>query len=156
MDIVRAPDNSCVGERSRTSEGSRGDRRSRAHARYRDRGRRGFARCEDNPTDNVISLVRGHVDLKNGIATLTEHSFAVPGADAAMHGTYNVPNEKIEFHGTMKMEAKFSQSTSGIKSLLAKVLDPFFNKKRGSIVPVVVNGTYHDPHFGIDLNPLNK
>ena len=111
---------------------------------------------KNNPAENVVSRASGHVDLKNGIATITNLSFSVPGAEALMHGTFNVLNEKIDLHGTMKMEARFSQSTSGIKSLLAKVLDPFFNKKRGSIVPVVVDGTYHDPHFGIDLNPVKK
>jgi hypothetical protein len=111
---------------------------------------------KNNPTENVVSRASGHVDLKNGVATITNLSFSVPGAEALMHGTFNVLNEKIDLHGTMKMEARFSQSTGGIKSLLAKVLDPFFNKKRGSIVPVVVDGTYHDPHFGIDLNPVKK
>ncbi len=96
---------------------------------------------KNNPTENVVSHASGHVDLKNGIATITNLSFSVPGADALVQGTFNVLNEKIDLHGTMKMEAKFSQSTSGIKSLFAKVLDPFFNKKRGSVVPVVVNGT---------------
>ena len=52
------------------------------------------------------------------------------------------------------MDAKFSQSTSGIKSLFAKVLDPFFDKKHGSVVPVLIDGTYHNPHFGVDLNPI--
>jgi len=27
------------------------------------------------------------------------------------------------------------------------------NKKNGSLVPVVMNGTYDNPHFGLDLNP---
>jgi len=90
------------------------------------------------------------------VARVSNLSFTVPGADALVQGTFNVLNEKIDFHGTMKMEAKFSQSTNGIKSLLAKVLDPFFNKKRGSIVPVMAGGTYHQPHFGLDLNPAKK
>jgi hypothetical protein len=111
---------------------------------------------KNNPTENVISRAHGHVDLRDGVATITNLSFTVPGADALMQGTFNVLDEKINLHGTMKMDAKFSQSTGGIKSLLAKVLDPFFNKKRGSVVPVVVDGTYHNPHFGIDLNPVKK
>lgn len=111
---------------------------------------------KDNPAENVISHSRGHVDLKNGVAAITDLSFTVPGADALLQGTFNVLNEKIDFHGTMKMDAKFSQSATGIKSLFAKVLDPFFNKKHGSIVPVVVDGAYHDPHFGIDLNPVKR
>jgi hypothetical protein len=111
---------------------------------------------ENNPADNVISALRGHVVLRNGLATFTDLSFTVPGADARMHGTYNLLNAKIDFHGTVKMDAKFSQSTTGIKSVLAKVLDPFFDKKHGSVVPVLVDGTYHKPHFGVDLNPIKK
>ena len=110
----------------------------------------------DDPVDQITSQVQGNVELRSGVATFANLQFTVPGAAAMMHGTYNLLNEKIDFHGTMKMEAKFSQSTSGIKSLLAKVLDPFFNKKRGSIVPVMAGGTYHDPHFGLDLNPAKK
>lgn len=111
---------------------------------------------ENNPTDNVISDLRGHVVLRNGVATFTDLSFTVPGADARMQGTYNVLDEQIDFHGTVKMDVKFSQSTSGVKSVFAKALNPFFDKKRGSVIPVVMDGTYHNPHFGIDLNPVKK
>jgi uncharacterized protein YhdP len=75
----------------------------------------------------VISHVNGHAVLRNGVATFSELSFTVPGANARMHGTYNLLNEKIDLHGTVKLDANFSQSTSGIKSLFAKVLDPLFN-----------------------------
>jgi hypothetical protein len=109
---------------------------------------------ENNPADNVISDLRGHVVLRSGVATFTDLSFTVPGADARMHGTYNLLNGKIDFHGSIKMEAKFSQSTSGIKSVFAKVLDPIFDKKHGSVVPVLMDGTYHNPHFAVDLNPI--
>lgn len=54
----------------------------------------------------------------------------------------------------LKMDAKFSKSASGIKSIFAKLIDPFVNKKHGSVVPVVMNGTYDHPHFGLDLNPV--
>ena len=111
---------------------------------------------ENNSTENVISHVAGHAVLRSGVAMFPELSFIVPGADARMHGTYDLLNEKIDLHGTVKMDAKFSQSTSGIKTLFAKVLDPFLNKKHGSLVPVVVDGTYQNPHFGLDLNPVKK
>ena len=109
---------------------------------------------KDNPADNVISDLRGHIVLRSGLATFTDLSFTVPGADARMHGTYNLLNGKIDFHGTVKMEAKFSQGTSGIKSVFARVLNPIFDKKHGSVVPVLMDGTYHNPHFSVDLNPV--
>lgn len=106
------------------------------------------------PQENVISDLRGHVALRGGVATFTGLSFKVPGADARLHGTYNLLNEAVNFHGTLKMDAKFSKTASGIKSVFAKLIDPFFNKKKGSVVPVVMNGTYAHPHFGLDLNPV--
>jgi hypothetical protein len=111
---------------------------------------------ENDLTENVISHVGGHAILRSGVTMFPELSFNVPGADARMHGTYDLLNERIDLHGTVKMDAKFSQSTSGIKTLFAKVLDPFLNKKHGSLVPVVVDGTYQNPHFGLDLNPVKK
>lgn len=111
---------------------------------------------ESNPSENVVSDLGGHVVLRNGVATFTDLSFTVPGADARMHGTYNLLDGKIDFHGTVKMDVKVSQSTSGVKSAFAKVLDPFFDKKHGSVVPVRIDGTYHSPHFGMDLFPIKK
>lgn len=106
------------------------------------------------PQENVISDLRGHVALRDGVATFTDLSFKVPGADARLHGTYNLLNEAVNFHGTLKMDAKFSKSAGGIKSVFAKLIDPFVDKKKGSMVPVVMNGTYAHPHFGLDLNPV--
>jgi len=111
---------------------------------------------KSNPSENVISDLGGHVVLSNGMATLTNLSFTIPGADARMHGTYNVLDGTIDFHGTVKMAAKISQSTSGVKSAFATMLDPLFDKKHGSVVPVEIDGTFHSPHFGIDLVPLKK
>lgn len=105
------------------------------------------------PQENVVSDLRGHVELRGGVATFTNLSYQVPSADAQMNGTYNLLSEAVDFHGKLRMDAKFSKSSSGIKKILAKVIDPFVDKPHGSLVPVVMNGTYDNPHFGLDLNP---
>jgi hypothetical protein len=107
-------------------------------------------------TESVPAQLRGHVVLRNTIATMTDVSLSIPGADANMHGTFNIISQNVDFHGTVRTNADLSQQTSGIKSIFAKVLDPFFRKKGGTVVPVVMNGTYHHPHFGLDLNPVSK
>lgn len=111
---------------------------------------------EDESPENVISRVSGHTILRNGVGTISDLVFQIPGADARVHGTYNLLNQKVDLHGTVKMDAKFSKSTSGIKALFAKVLDPFFDKSHGSVVPILVDGTYQKPRFGLDLNPVKK
>lgn len=127
-----------------------------ATARGDKKARQAQQKTANIPQENVISDLRGHVALRDGVATFTDLSFKVPGADARLHGTYNLLNEAVNFHGTLKMDAKFSKSASGIKSVFAKIIDPFVDKKQGSVVPVVMNGTYAHPHFGLDLNPVKQ
>ena len=128
---------------NRLSETARGEKRAQ-----QDTGQ--------DPADNVNAQLRGHVELRNGQANFADTSFVVPGAEAHVHGTYNLLSEKVDLHGTLRMEVKFSQGTSGIKALFAKLLDPIFDKKHGSLVPVVMNGTYAHPHFGLELDPIPK
>ena len=111
---------------------------------------------EEQPAGDVSSQTRGHVELRNGTAAFTEFSFTVPGAAAQLKGNYNLLTEKIDFHGTVRTDANFSQETSGVKSIFAKVLDPLFKRKHGSVIPVLMDGTFHHPHFGVDLNPVKK
>ena len=109
---------------------------------------------EDDGNDprNVLSDLKGHVLLRNGVATFSNLSFGVPGALAQMRGTYDLISEKIDLHGTLKTEAEVSKTTHGIKSLMLKVLDPFFkNKSNGYQAPVKITGTYDHPSFGLDL-----
>ena len=124
-----------------------------ATARGDKKARQAQQKSANIPQENVISDLRGHVALRDGVATFTDLSFKVPGADARLHGTYNLLSEAVDFHGTLKMDAKFSKSAGGIQSAFAKLIDPFVDKKQGSVVPVVMNGTYAHPHFGLDLKP---
>jgi len=106
----------------------------------------------------VISNLDGHVDLKNGVATLTQISFEVPGAEAHMHGTFNLLNDKIDFHGTLKTDSEFSKmSGGGIKSIFLKPFDAIFTKKpKGAEIPVKMTGTYHHPEYGLELSGGKK
>lgn len=110
----------------------------------------------ENP-EGVISNLEGRVHLHDGVAKFTSMQFDVPGASARFNGSYNVLNEKIDFRGTLKTQARLSQTTTGLKSLLLKPLNVFFKKKNaGAEVPVAMTGTYDNPHFGIDLKPGAK
>jgi hypothetical protein len=70
-----------------------------------------------------------------------------------MHGTYDLINHKIDLRGQLKVDTKISNTTSGAKAFLLKMMEPFFKKRRrGEIVPVRISGTYEHPTFGLDLN----
>jgi len=103
--------------------------------------------------ETVLTDLTGKVVLENGTATFSDLSFGVPGAAARLHGTYNLINHKVDLRGQMQVDTKISNTTSGAKAFLLKVVDPFFKKRRkGEILPVRISGTYEHPSFGLDLN----
>ena len=116
-------------------------------------GARGQSK-EDPAT--VLSDLEGVVQLSNGVARFSDLRFGVPGAKARMHGTYNILNYRIDLHGRMRVDTRISHTSSGVKALLLKVMDPFFKKKRrGEVVPVHIEGTYEKPQFGLDMTKPN-
>jgi hypothetical protein len=106
----------------------------------------------------VISGLKGHVVLKDGVATLTNISFSVPGAVAYMHGTFNLLNERINFHGVLKTDAEFSKvGGGGIKSIFLKPFDTVFKKTpKGAEIPVKLTGTYAHPQPGLEITGGKK
>jgi hypothetical protein len=114
---------------------------------------------KDDP-ETVLTNLRGTIDLSVGVAQFSDLEFGVPGAEARLHGTYNILNHRLNLHGDMRVDTKISQTSSGAKALLLKIMDPLFRKKKkGEIVPVQILGTYEKPQFGLDFankNPKNK
>jgi hypothetical protein len=101
----------------------------------------------------VLSDLSGQVAVKDGTANFANLRFMVPGAHSRMHGSYNLMNYKIDLRGQMRVDTKISNTTSGGKALLLKMIDPFFRKKRnGEVLPVRIAGTYQHPTFGLDLH----
>ncbi len=115
-------------------------------------GARGEDEEDKDDPETVLSDLKGQVTLEGGVARFSDLSFSVPGAEARLHGTYNIINHRIDLHGTMWVDTKISNTNSGMKALLLKVMDPFFKKKKkGEIVPVHIGGTFEHPQFGLDL-----
>ncbi len=106
----------------------------------------------DDP-ETALSDLTGQVEAKNGTANFANLSFTVPGAHSRMHGTFNLVNYKIDMRGRIRVDTKISNTTSGGKAILLRMMDPFFQKKRqGEVLPVRISGTYEHPSFGLDLN----
>jgi hypothetical protein len=109
---------------------------------------------EDRPDpETVLTDLNGQVNVFDGMARFSDLSFGVPGAHARVHGIYNLINYKIDLRGQMRVDSKISDTTTGAKSLLLKMMDPFFKKKHnGEVVPVRISGTYSHPTFGLDFD----
>ena len=102
--------------------------------------------------ETVMTDLSGEVMLDKSIARFTDLRFQVPGAKARVDGTYSVITHKIDLHGRMKVQTAISKTSSGMKAVLLKMMDPFFKKKKnGEVVPIHIAGTYEHPEFGLDL-----
>ncbi len=107
--------------------------------------------------ETVMADLSGQVELLNGVANFSSIAFRVPGAAARMQGTYDILSHKINLHGKMRVDTSISNTSSGVKALLLKIMDPIFKKKKhGEIVPIHISGTYEHPEFGLDLGDSDK
>lgn len=109
---------------------------------------------DENGFERVMTDLKGDVVMKDGIATFSPVSFAVPGAEADMKGTYSLLTKRVDLRGKMRMLATVSQASTGAKSIFLKVLDPFYKKKEkgaGAEVPIRMTGTYGHTHFTAGL-----
>ena len=109
---------------------------------------------KDNDPESVLTNLKGHLLLQRGVARLTNGEFAVPAAVAEFGGTCDMLSRGLNMQGHLRMKATVSQATTGLKSVLLKVMVPFFrNRKRsaGSDVPVKLAGTISHPQIGVDL-----
>jgi hypothetical protein len=108
-------------------------------------------KSDDNP-ESVFENMRGHVEMENEVANVSDLYFGVPGALAHMHGTYGVDNGKIDLHGNLRVDQKLSKGQTGLKSVFLKAIEPMMKKKRtGEIVPVKITGTMREPSYGLDV-----
>jgi hypothetical protein len=99
----------------------------------------------------VTSDFEGSFRLADGVLTIPGVAFDVPGAIVRLSGTYGLTSEIIDFRGTLFMDARLSETVTGLKSLLLKIVDPLFRGERGgSAIPIRITGRRSNPSFGLD------
>ncbi|PYQ72130.1 MAG: hypothetical protein DMG01_24570 [Acidobacteria bacterium] len=115
------------------------------------------SRGEPERKDRVLSNFSGRFTLADGRLSLPDLTFGVPGATIRLAGGYALKPGTLDFHGTMLMDAKISETTTGFKSLLLKAVDPLFNRNGGgSAIPFMITGTRKDPSFALDYHRVFK
>lgn len=103
------------------------------------------------PPDRVASNFAGRYSMRNGTISFSSLTFSVPGAKLNLAGSYGVRSEALDFRGTVNMEAKPSELTSGFKSFLLKAVDPLVRRKGTTVIPITIRGTAQKPEFGLDV-----
>jgi hypothetical protein len=111
---------------------------------------------EAAPPSDTASDFSGHFRLGGGMLSLKKLSFQIPGAHVNVDGTYHLVAETLDFKGTLEMDAPVSRTTTGVKSWLLRLADPFFRRKNkpGARVPITIKGTASDPKPGLDIGEV--
>lgn len=105
----------------------------------------------------VRSAMQGNFKMADGVVTLPNLRYMVPGAEIDLKGAYGVAGGALDFTGTAKMQATLSKIVGGWKGLLLTPLDRFFEKDgAGTVVPLTIRGTRKDPQLSIDFGRLKK
>jgi len=113
--------------------------------------RRGQGKPKDEEIVEVPSGIAGAFKLSRGEIKFRSLSFGVPGAGVDLTGSYNLEKDNIDFRGTLKLDAKVSQTFSGWKRWALKPVDPFFSKQgSGTLLHIQITGDSKQPHFGLD------
>jgi hypothetical protein len=120
--------------------------------------KRGSGKTAEPVKARVASDFQGRFKLGDGQLALPQVSFDVPGARVELAGTYALKRETLDFKGQLLLDAKISQTTTGWKSLLLKVVDPLFRGTNGSgsAIPIKIGGSRNAPDFGLDVRRVFK
>lgn len=113
--------------------------------------RRGQGKPKAEEIVEVPSGLAGTFKLANETISFESLKFAVPGAAVDLAGNYNLRKDDVDFHGTLRLQAKVSQTMTGWKRWVLKPVDPFFAKDgAGTLLRIQVVGTSKEPKFGRD------
>ena len=140
------------------SAGARGEKEKDKNAKddAKDKDDKDDKGKDRSDPETVLTDLNGQGNLLGGMARFSDLSFGVPGATARLHGTYDLIDHKIDLRGRMQVDTQISNTSSGTKAFLLKVMEPLFKKKhKGEIVPIRIGGTYQHPTFGLDLDDKN-
>jgi len=113
--------------------------------------RRASAKESEAAPQMVASHFSGRFELADSQLDLSTLTFNLPGAIIELSGQYSLTREALAFNGRLFMDAKVSQTTTGWKSLMLKVVDPVFRKDGRTAIPIKISGTLNEPSFGMDV-----
>ncbi len=123
----------------------------------RAQGRPKEANAASAGTEPVTAAMAGAFQMKSKVIHLSNIDYEMPGVQLQLDGSYTIHDGGYQFHGIVRTQAKISQMTTGIKSVLLRAVDPIFSKPGiGAQIPVKISGVHSEMHFGLDLGGKDK
>ncbi len=113
--------------------------------------KRGSGRPKDQELDNVPATFNGQFQMAEGKLDFEPVVFVVPGALVDLTGSYEVEPGTLDFHGSLNLDSKVSDTFTGWKRWALKPFNPIFSKNDvGTYLPIKITGDKDNPQFGLD------
>ncbi|HXR97616.1 MAG TPA: hypothetical protein VN709_07210 [Terriglobales bacterium] len=130
-----------------------GVRANIANLSERGQGHPGVAAAPgDNDTDSTAVGLQGDFQMARGRIDFSRLQFAVPGATVRLTGSYDMPSQALDFKGTVQLDAKLSQMTTGWKSLVLRPFNRIFEHgTSGTLLPLTITGERAHPEFHVSI-----
>jgi hypothetical protein len=113
--------------------------------------RRGQGQPKSTDIGDVFSDMKGSFHLQDQTIEFRTLSFNTPGAAINLAGAYNLREDTLDFRGSLRLQAKISQTMTGWKRWALKPADPFFAKNgAGTFLRIRIDGDSQSPRFGLD------
>jgi hypothetical protein len=117
--------------------------------------RLGQGKRNDTAIQNVPLDMQGRFVLGQSVVKFSSLSFSVPGAGVQLHGNFGLESQQLDFEGEVRLQARLSQMTTGVKSTLLKFVDPLFARDgAGIVLPIKITGTKNSPSFGLEVGKI--
>jgi hypothetical protein len=111
---------------------------------------------KDDTPDPVVSHFGGAFKMRDGAIHFSDVTFAMPGARVNVNGQFMMESQALDFRGTVQLDAKLSQLTTGVKSFLLRTVDGLFRHEDVTVVPITIGGTADKPKIGLDVGKAIK
>ena len=111
---------------------------------------------KDATPDPVVSNFRGTFRMRDGTIHFSNVTFAMPGARVNLSGRFVMESEALDFRGIVRLDAKLSLLTTGVKSFFLRVVDGLFRHDDITVVPITIGGTAGKPKVGLDFGKAIK
>ena len=117
--------------------------------------RRGRGQPANTAIRDVASTMRGGFALKDGVLRFSGLRFGVRGALVQLRGYYVLRGGALDFRGTVRLDARASQTMTGWKSWVTKAFDPLLARDgAGTVLPIKIEGTARQPKFGVEVKKI--
>jgi hypothetical protein len=106
---------------------------------------------DPGPAREALSDFNGRFAMSGGVIRFSAINFSMPGAHVSLAGSYTAAGQAMDFKGTVRIDAKLSEMTTGMKSMFLRVIEPVFRRRGATVIPITIGGTVKEPKVGLDM-----